>query len=141
MNNEQFLIFSYFVVGALVVALGLVASAYLRRPLAGITRAFRSSYLGLILRRLFPVGLVLPALAGFLSVNYHACGRNYAKIIADRSYLVQKNQEQISTACLFLLVALAAWGVIVLIGLAALPKNSVPGGNADPSSLPAQDAG
>ena len=130
MNNEQFLILSYFIVGALVIAIGLTAHTYLRGPLAGITRTFRNSYLGLILRRLFPVGLVLPALAGFLSVNYHACDRNYAKIIAERSYLVEKNQEQISTACLFLLVALFAWGVIVLISLATRPDNPVPSQNA-----------
>jgi hypothetical protein len=130
MNNEQFLILSYFIVGALVMAIALAVHAYLHRPLAGITRTFRNSYLGLILRRLFPVGLVLPALVGFLSVNYHACDRNYAKIIAERSYLVEKNQEQISTACLFLLVALFAWGVIVLISLATRPDNPVPSKNA-----------
>ena len=130
MNNEQFLILSYFIVGALVMAIALAVHAYLHRPLAGITRTFRNSYLGLILRRLFPVGLVLPALVGFLSVNYHACDRNYAKIIAERSYLVEKNQEQISTACLFLLVALFAWGVIVLISLATRPDNPVPSQNA-----------
>ena len=130
MNNEQFLILSYFIVGALVIAIGLTVHAYLRRPLAGIMRTFRNSHLGLILRRLFPVGLVLPALAGFLSVNYHACDRNYAKIIAERSYLVEKNQEEISTACLFLLMALFAWGVIVLISLATRPDNPVPSKNA-----------
>ncbi len=131
MNNEQFLIFSYFLVGALVVAISLAAHAYLRRPLAGITRAFRSHPLGLILRRLFPAGLVLPALAGFLSVNYHACHRDYAHIIANRPYLIARNQEQISTACLFLIVALLTWGVIVLISLATRLKNPVPGANAE----------
>jgi hypothetical protein len=131
MNNEQFLILSYFIVGALVLAIGLAVYAYLRRPLMGITRTFQSTYLGLILRRLFPFGLVLPALAGFLSVDYHGCKGNYAEIIADRSYLVEKNQEQISSACFFLTGALLAWGVIVLISLAARPENPVPGGNVE----------
>lgn len=131
MNNEQFLIFSYFVVGALVLAVGLAVYAYLHRPLTGITRTFRNSHLGLILKRLFPVGLVLPALAGFLSVDYHGCNRNHAKIIADRSYLVEKNQEQISTACLFLMAALLVWGVIVLISLPSRRENPAPDGNAE----------
>ena len=81
--------------------------------------------------RLFPVGLVLPALAGFLSVDYHGCGESYAKIIADRSYLVEKNQEQIVKACVFLMVALFVWGLLVLINLATRPENPVPGGNTE----------
>ncbi|MGD1156880.1 MAG: hypothetical protein ABSA41_13745 [Terriglobia bacterium] len=129
MNNEQFLILSYFIVGALVMAIGLAVYSCLHRPLTGITLTFRNSHLGLILKRLFPVGLVLPALAGFLSVNYHGCQRNYAKIIADRSYLVEKNQEQISTACFFLMVALLVWGAIVLISLATRLEDPVPGGS------------
>jgi hypothetical protein len=128
MNNEQFLIFSYFLVGTLVLAIGLAVYAYLHRSFAGITR---DTHLGLILKRLFPLGVVLPALAGFLSVDYYGCHRNYAKIIADRSYLVEKNQEQISTACLFLMVALLVWGVIVLISLATRPQNPTPGGNVE----------
>jgi hypothetical protein len=108
-----------------------VVHAFLRRPLAGITRTFWNSHLGFILRRLFPVGLVLPAVAGFLSVNYHACNRNYANIISARPFLVAENQKQISTACFFLLVALLVWGVIVLISLATRPVIPVPGGNAE----------
>ena len=118
MNNEQFLIFSYFFVGGLVTTLGIAVYAYLRRPFEGTARTFRSSHLGAILKKLLPVGIVLPALAGFLSVNYYACHRNYTNIIADRSYLIEKNQEQISTACFFLMVALLVWGLIVVIGLA-----------------------
>jgi hypothetical protein len=131
MNNEQFLIFSYFFVGALVLAIGLAAHAYLRRPLAGITRTFRNHHLGPVFRRIFPLGLVLPALAGFLSVNYYTCHATYTTIIADRSYLIEKNQEQISRACVFLLVALLTWGAIILISLGTRPENPDPGGNAE----------
>ncbi len=118
MSNEQFLIYSYFVVGAFVMAIGLAVYAYLCRPLDGITGKFRSSQFGVILQRLFPVGLVLPALVGFLSVDYQACNTSYAKVVASRPYLINKNQEQIRAACLFLMLALLVWGVIVLAGLA-----------------------
>lgn len=118
MNNEQFLILSYFLVGALVLAIALAMHAYLRRPLAGIARAIPNRPLGLILRRLLALGLLLPALAGFLSVDYYSCKGSYAQIIADRSFLIEKNQEQISTACFFLMIALLAWGVVVLLSLA-----------------------
>ena len=123
MNNEQFLIVSYFTVGAVAVVIGLTVYACLRRPFAGITLAFRNQPLGLILRRLFPVGLVLPALAGFLSVNYQSCGRSYASAIASRTYLIGKNQEQMSSACLFLLIALVVWGMVVLLSLATQLKS------------------
>jgi hypothetical protein len=122
MNNEQFLIASYFGIGALVMGLGLGVYACLRRPLQGIALTFRSGHLGMILRRLLPVGLVLPALAGFLSVDYESCGMNYAKAVSDRSYLMAKNQEQIAAACFYLAVALVVWEVIVLLTLATQAK-------------------
>lgn len=131
MSNEQFLIYSYFIVGGFVTAIGLAVYAYLCRPFDGITRKFRNSKLGVILHRLFPVGIVLPALAGFLSVNYKGCSLDYADVIADRSYLVRMNQEQIWRACLFLVLALLVWGVIVLIGLATQKKDLPSSGNAD----------
>jgi hypothetical protein len=123
MNNEQFLIVSYWTEGAVAVVIGLTVYASLRRPLAGITLAFRNQSLGLILRRIFPVGLVLPALAGFLSVNYQSCGRSYASAIASRTYLIGKNQEQMSSACLFLLIALVVWGIVVFLSLATQSKS------------------
>ncbi|MGO8735352.1 MAG: hypothetical protein ACLQVM_21450 [Terriglobia bacterium] len=131
MNNEEFLIYSYFVVGAFVMAIGLAVYAYLRRPFAGITRKVRNSHLGIILKRLFPVGVVLPALAGFLSVDYQACNMKYAKVVADRSYLINKNQEQIKAACVFLMLALLVWGVIVLAGLAMRKENLHSSRNAE----------
>jgi hypothetical protein len=126
MSNEQFLIVSYFTVGAVAAVIGLTVYACLRRPLAGITMAFRNQPLGLILRRLFPVGLVLPALAGFLSVKYQSCGRSYATVIASREYLIGKNQEQMAAACFFVMVALMAWGIVVLVSLTAQATNATP---------------
>jgi len=131
MNNEQFLIASYFTVGVLVVAISLGAYAYLQAPLAGIARCLANQRLGLILERLFPAGLVLPALAAFLSVNYHACDKSYAAIIADRSYLVEENQQQISTACLYLMIATLVWGVVVLISLATQRQKTAHSGQGE----------
>jgi hypothetical protein len=74
---------------------------------------------------------VLPALAGFLSVDYYGCYRNYATIVADRSYLFDKNQEQLMRACLYLMVAIFVWGVIVLISLATRPENPTSLGNRE----------
>jgi hypothetical protein len=114
MSNEQYLILSYFFVGTLAILIALAIYAYLRNPLTGL---ITNRNLAAVFKRLFPAGLVLPALAGFLSVSYHGCTKNYAQIIADRSYLVAKNQEQISTVCFYLLLAILGWDVAVLLGL------------------------
>jgi hypothetical protein len=130
-SNDQFLIYSYFIVAAFVTAIALAVYVYLRRPFGGITRKFRNSQLGVILRRLFPVGIVLSALVGFLSVDYEGCDLKYADVVADRSYLVNENQHQIWEACLLLGLALLVWGVIVLIGLATQREDLPSSGNAE----------
>jgi hypothetical protein len=128
MSNEQYLIVSYFFVGVLSIVIAMVAYAFLHRPLAGLTGAFPNRNLASVLKKLFPAGLVLPALAGFLSVSYQSCHASYQSIIADRSYLVGKNQEQISATCLFLMLAILGWGVVALLYLVAQPKQPAPDG-------------
>jgi hypothetical protein len=126
MSNEQYLIVSYFFVAVLSIVIGMAAYAFLRRPLAGLARAFPNRHLGSVLKRLFPAGLMLPALAGFLSVSYQSCHQSYESIIADRSYLVGKNQEQLSAICLFLMLAVLVWGIVVLLSLLTRPKEPGP---------------
>ena len=133
MSNEQYLIVSYFFVGVLSIVMAMAVYAFLRRPLAGLAGAFSDRNLASVLKKLFPAGLILPALAGFLSVSYQSCHQSYESIIADRSYLVGKNQEQISAACLFLMLAILSWGVVVLLSLVTQPKRPVPGGQGEPN--------
>ncbi len=133
MSNEQYLIVSYFFVGVLSMVIGMAAYAFLRRPLAGLAGAFASKNIASVLKKLFPAGLVLPALAGFLSVSYRSCDESYQSIITDRSYLIGKNQQQISATCLFLVLAILAWGVVVLLSLATRPKQPAPGGDGEPN--------
>lgn len=52
---------------------------------------------------------------GFLSVSYKGCSRTtYSEIVESRSYLIVKNQEQLSSMLLFLLIAVLFWNLIVL---------------------------
>ena len=132
MSNEQYLIVSYFFVGVLSTVIAMAVYAFLRRPLAGLAGVFPNRNLASVLRKLFPAGLLLPALAGFLSVSYHGCHESYQSIIADRSYLVGKNQEQLSTICLFLMLAVLVWGIVVLLSLRTRPKEPGRGGNGEP---------
>jgi hypothetical protein len=115
LTNDQYLIVSYFVCAALSVAAGLLVYLYLRRPFAAVAGAASGKHLPTILKRLFPCGLVFPALLGFLSVSYQGCGKSYADIVASREYLVARNHEQISAILFYVLVAVLFWNLIALL--------------------------
>lgn len=118
MTNERYLIASYFVCAALSIALGILVYFYLRRPFAGVADAAPGRSLPSILKKLFPCGFVLPALLGFVSVSYQSCDRTtYAEIVESRGYLVEKNQEQISSILLSILVAVLFWNLVALLML------------------------
>ncbi len=114
MTNEQYLVVSYFTVGLLSFAFALATYLLLRHSFMGVTQAVRGK-LSIILRRLFFIGIILPALVGFFSVSFRSCSKEtYVQIIADRSYLVVKNQEQLSTSLSYIVIALLLWGLIIL---------------------------
>jgi len=116
MTNDTYLVVSYVVCAALSIALGTLVYLFLRRPFAVVADAAPRKNLRSILKRLFPIGLLFPALLGFASVSYQSCGRQtYAKIVESRSYLVQKNQEQISSTLLSIGVAVLVWDVVILL--------------------------
>jgi len=116
MTNEQYLIASYFAGAALSAGLGTMVYLFLRRPFSGVADAASGKRLSSTMKRLLPCGLLFPALLGFVSVSYQSCGRRtYEEIVQNRSYLVEKNQEQISSVLLYLLVAVVFWDVIVFL--------------------------
>ncbi len=116
MTNDTYLVLSYVVCAALSIALGTSVYLFLRRPFAVVADATPGKHLRSILKRLFPIGVLSPALLGFVSVSYKSCGRQtYAKIVESRSYLVQKNQEQISSTLLSIVVAVLIWDVVILL--------------------------
>ena len=119
MSNEHYLIVSYFVVGLVSGLAGFFVYLALKNPLARITEIFPRKQFAGILRILFPIGLILPALTGFLVVRYQVgCNEKpYSKLIADRNYLVYKNQQQLSSSATQIAVALLIWGLIILLGL------------------------
>jgi hypothetical protein len=120
MNNEQYLIVSYFVIGLACVGLAFATFALLRCSFTALTNAVPGGRLGRVFRRLFLVGIVLPSMAGFFSVTFRSCGKErYQAITADLSYLVAKNQEQLSTSLSYITIALLVWGGILSIGFLA----------------------
>lgn len=116
MTNERYLVVSYVLCALLSVALGSLVYFFLRRPFDDVAGAASGKHLPSILKRLFPVGLVLPALLGFVSVSYSSCNRTtYEEIVQDRSYLVEKNEEQISSILLSILVAVLIWDLVIFL--------------------------
>lgn len=82
-----------------------------------------------MLKRIFPLGIMLPALLGFISVSYQSCTRStFEEIIQSRSYLVHKNQQQISSILFSMVVAVLFWDLVVLLVL----KNSRSGRRSSP---------
>ena len=116
MTNERYLIASYFAGAALSAGLGSMVYLFLRHPFGGVADAAWGKRLSSMLKRLLPLGLLFPALLGFVSVFYQGCGRTtYDEIVQNRSYLVEKNQEQISSVLFYILVAVVFWDLIVLL--------------------------
>jgi len=119
MTNEHYSIVSYFLCG--LVSLGLGAASYrmLRRPFAAIAEAVVGRR-GALLKRTLALSITLAAVLGFVSVNYKECGKSYEQVIEDRSYLVQMNRQQLQGAGDWIVFAVLAWGLVVLICLLAL---------------------
>jgi hypothetical protein len=123
LTNEQYLIVSYFVCAALSVAVTLLVYLYLRRSFAAVAGTASGKHLPAILKRLFPCGLLFPALLGFLSVSYRGCNETYESVIAHRDFLVSVNQNQISAILFCIVVAVLFWNFIGLLILRSAQKD------------------
>ena len=118
MENDTFLVVSYFAGCAVCLCVGLAAWWWLRRPIIEITGAVPRKPLGMVLRKSLPATLILFALAAFLSVSYRGCDeRPYDRIVADRGFMISKNLEQVSAALSWVVAGVVAWGVIMAFGL------------------------
>jgi hypothetical protein len=116
MTNDRYLIVSYIVVAAISLVCGLVVFVSLKRTFEDSLKYFAGRKLGSLLKRLFPVGIIVPALLGFVSVAYEDCEiRTYEGVVRDRGYLIQKNHEQLSSVCLMLLIAVIFWDVLIIV--------------------------
>ena len=126
MGNEAYLILTYFLTGLISLGLGFAAYWWLRRPVGHIADAQPGKALGNILRKSFPISIIVLALSAFLSVSYYGWqNRPYERIIADRAYLLAKNQEQISATLSALALGVFLWALIIFLGLLAIQPGQV----------------
>ena len=120
MTNERYLVVSYLGVVAIVTLIAVGCFLALRRSFAQLTQLVSTTHWARILRASFPLGILLPVLGGLLSVQFVSCARtSYAGVVADRGYMMLKNQEQLLTALQYLLITLLVWTVIALSVLAS----------------------
>ncbi len=116
MTNEQYLIVSYFAVAGVAIVLGTLVYFYLRGSFSDFVETAAGKHFPSILKKLFPCGLIFPALMGFISVSYSSCNHDaYEKIVQNRQYLVEKNHEQLSSILLYLLIAILVWNVVLIL--------------------------
>lgn len=116
MTNEQYLYVSYFGAAAGGVGLAVVTALFLARGHREATDQPLVARLGRLLRRIFPLWLLAAVLLGFMSVSYMQC-KTYEEVVADRGYLIDKTQEQVHHMCLFLAVAPAVYGLVLMLFL------------------------
>lgn len=115
MTNEEYLIVSYFLVGAVAIVVVSVAYLWLRPTVHELARNLSGRHLPRILRKVLPLSLLFPALLGFFSVTFKSCNKEtYEEIVSDRAYLVEKNQEQLSTTLSYVSGGIIVLGLFVL---------------------------
>ena len=127
MTNEHYLTVSYFVVAFVSLGFGVAAYRVLRTPFSGITEAVGGKTHLSTWKRTLAFSMTMSATLGFLSVSYQSCGSTYADIVKNRSYIVQVNRDQLRAASEWIVYAIFAWCLVVVIGLAVVRRKE-PGG-------------
>lgn len=118
MSNEAYLIVSYFLTVAICAGFGIAAYLWLRKPAEGVASSLPQESLRKIVKRSFPLSMVLFALSWCLSVNYYGCEqKKYHDIVNDRSYVATKNAEQVSEALQGVIWSVALWSAFFAIAL------------------------
>jgi hypothetical protein len=122
MGNEAYLTLTYFLAGLISFCLGLAAYGWLCHPLGQIVDAQPGKVWGQILKKSFPITTIVLALSAFMSVSYsEGCpARPYERILADRAFLLAKNQQQISATLSALALGVFLWALIILVCLLAI---------------------
>ena len=115
MTNEEYLITSYFAVCIICIGLSVLIYALLKDSFEKTVSSYTGTKLPIILKRWFFIGILFPALMGFFSVSYRDCKGSYKNIITDKTYLVFKNQAQLSAATWYLVFALVIWSLVVAL--------------------------
>jgi len=99
MSNERYLIVSHFVFAILCFGLGLLVYSILRRPFERVADSIVGNARQTWLKRALVLSMTAASVLGFLGVSYtqHGCTK-YEQVIKERTYLVDRNIEQVQNA-------------------------------------------
>jgi hypothetical protein len=124
LSNEVYLYVWYWGALALAAFTALAIWAYLRTPFNEIAGRLRSAAVTRALKDSFPLGFLLPVLAGFLGVNLlslSSCGGiTYEMLLNDRDYMVRGGQAQLSQVLNWSIEAVFIWGAMTFLVLVAV---------------------
>ena len=123
MSNERYLIVSYFAFAILCFGLGLLVFYILRRPFERVADSIVGNPRRILLKRALMLSMTAASVLGFLGVSYNEQGcMKYEQVIRERTYLVDRNIEQVKNATDWIVWTLLLWCVVVAIALAASRK-------------------
>jgi hypothetical protein len=123
MRNEEFLILAYIVVAVICVFMGLAAWIFLRDPVRKIADRIPHNGWGETLKRSYPAGILLSALAGFLSVSYFSCqNKSYEEVIS-KAHVISISSEQISESVYSIALAVFLGAIVILMSLLAIRRS------------------
>ncbi len=132
MSNDHYLIVSYFAGFALSLALATLVYRLLREPFGRIADAALKHTHSVFLKSALPVVLTLGATVSFLSVSYTYDGchtHTYKDVVKDRSYMHEKNREQLAGTSGTMAQVVIMFSVAALVCLIVMKKDD--SGNHD----------
>ncbi len=120
MSNDQYLVVSYVVFGALSLSLGVVTYRILREPFGRIVENTLRNSQSRFLKGLLPIVFTLAATVGFLGISYtqHSC-MSYNEVVEHRSYLEKMNRAQLENTSRWVNATVVVTSAGVLICLVA----------------------
>lgn len=138
MTNDQYVIACYFAAVALVLAFAWGGYLYLRHPFVAFARMLSPRWTSSWSRRFLLALIFFPAFIGAFSVSFYDCNHpNYASIVQDRPYVLERSRDEISEGLHGIVVGALFLGL--LLAVARKPGAAPPGpgrGSASPTQPP-----
>ena len=124
MPNEEYLYLVYFGSLGLSAVVGIFVYLFLRGPLKNLTK--ETGKFGLLFRKGFAPGALLPPIFGFLVVSMMAKGcsklETFEAVVEDREHMTSKGYEYVDTIFGYSVKSLYVWLFLVIALLVFIRK-------------------
>ena len=127
MSNSFFHVLTFWGTAFVCCGLAIIAFSLLQKKMAASIEHLKGSGYFRVLRVSLIWLLLLAAFSGFFSVSFRGCDkRSYAEIVADRSALIVKNQQQVSVSAARIEYLLGVFAFLFMAGF-IFYRNKMPG--------------